>query len=251
MSSPICNDPATSVQITKRVFQWPRYRMQIVDNGTKVWAWLSPEGQPDETAYVETDSTTTGYIRNARLSINPFIVPERLMETTQTRRALESYTKCSAGLLQAVFCIENTPFPTNVGTFIGVEMEDSREAVGPTPGLRVFGPNLTVKEFGNKDRNQSPQEEARTREEWKQAEKNARAVGQDISHLRKARKTNNSPMEIYLPEASHFRIFLDVGYGFEPYMDKETLTKGAHLWEGALTLVVEENTKLGSISTGR
>ncbi len=240
--------PDRPLQITKRTFAWPRYRMQMVDDGQKVWAWLSPEARPDETAYVITDSTTTGMIRGARLSINPFIVPERLMGTVQTRRALESYVKCTNNLIQAVLCVENTPFPTNLGTFIGVEMEDSRDGMGSTPGLRVFGPKLVVQSFemGNLVRS-STEEQERTQEEWKQAEKNAREVGQDISHLREASKTNKTPVEICLPCSSQFRISLDVGYGFECYMDKEVLTQGAHVWEGTLTLVVENNTMLGAI----
>ncbi len=249
------NDPASSIQVTKKVIVWDRYRMQIVDNGQKVLAWLSPEGRPDDPAYVRTDSTTTGVIRRVRLAINPFIVPERLMKTLQTRLAIESYLKCTTDLLQAVLRIDNTPYPTFLSTFMGLEMEDARP-IGATPsGLRIFGPALTLQDFCSKPFGptliahvQSVQEQ-RPSEERVEAAKN---VGvEDVSDLPKASRTNKSPIEILLPESSEFEIALDMGYGFAERRDKSVLVQGAHLWEGTVTVEVDHLTALGSITPGR
>lgn len=244
------NHPSQPLQVTKRVFIFPRYRLQIVDNGERIWAWISnPEGDPSQVARVTTDSTTTAYIRNVRLSVNPFIVPERLLCTSQMHKAIQSYANCTNRLMQAVLCIENTPFPTKMGTFIGVEMEDSRNVnLQSGNGVRVFGPRLVVKDYNRPLKNSSPNPtQERTSEDWRRAEQNAQATGQDIELLRQAEKTNHNPIQIYLPSSSSFRVLLDMGDGYETYEEFDAVTKGAHVWEGTLSVCQENHTLLGGL----
>jgi len=62
-----------------------------------------------------------------------------------------------------------------------------------------------------------------------------------------------APIEIFLPEASDFAVDIDVP---TRSVEGSTYATGAgtpfvYVWTGVVTILQEDNTKLGSINTGR
>lgn len=262
IQQPPAMDPTKHLEVNKRTFVHPRFRMQIIDNGDKVWALFFHPEKEGQGAYVETDSTSTGYLKGIQLTLNPFIVPEKMLDTPQMRGAVESYSRVVTRLAASTLTVENTPFPTNMTTLDAVEIESGLSHTTPAraAGLRIFGPNMVRKTFGisnSEGKSLVGTESNQQADPTERAVQNARAVGQASDHLPappprqsstpKKEKNKLDKMEIFLPQASSFRVLLDMGDGIAPREDAAVMQQGAYVWEGSLVITQENWTKLDRI----
>ncbi len=216
---PACNDPATSVQVTKRVFVTTTSGVFVVDTGTTMDAGFGATLSGARAAApvagrfaVITDSTTTGVIRDITIAWDPFADQADGPASDQTIR---SFGSSFSAILAGQITINNTPFPTVIPV---------ASAIKTVGGIDSYWTQQSAT-------NQfyiSPRVEA------------------THSHA-------PAPIEIFLPEASDFEVLVDV-----PTRSVEgaalTTAAGAafvFVWTGLVTILQEDNTKLGSINTGR
>ena len=216
---PACNDPATSVQVTKRVFVTTTSGVFVVDTGTTMSAGFgatiagarAAAPTPGRFAVV-TDSTTTGVVRDVTVAWDPFADQAEGPASDETIR---SFGWAFSALLAGQITINNTPFPTVIPIL---------SAIKCSGGVRSF---------------------------WSQQSATNQYY---ISPTMEATHAHApAPIEIFLPEASDFAVEIDVP---TRSVEGATYVSAAavgfvYVWTGVVTILQEDNTKLGSIQTGR
>lgn len=216
-ASPPCNDPATSVQVTKRVFTTNPSGVFIVDSGVDMQAGFGAslggplDAPPVAGVYaVQTDSTTTGVVRDITIAWDPFADQT---DGPAQWESLRSYGYAFSALLGGEIVVNNTPFPTVIPIL---------SAIKTSGGIDSF---------------------------WTQASLINQYFVSAVVESTHAHAP--APIEIFLPEASNFRVDINVprrAVATSVYQAPD-LSPFVYVWTGIVTILQEENTKLGSIAT--
>lgn len=214
---PPCNDPANSVQVTKRVFVTTTSGVFIVDTGTSMEAGFGatiagarPAAPTEGRFAVETDSTTTGVVRDITIAWDPFADQADGPASDQTIR---SFGASFSAILAGQITINNTPFPTVIPI---------ASAIKTVGGIDSY---------------------------WTQQSATNQFF---VSPVVEATHSHApAPIEIFLPEASDFAVEVDVPTRSVEGATYVTTagTPFVYVWTGLITILQEDNTKLGSIAT--
>ena len=148
MNNPPCNDPRTSVQVTKRVYETTVAEFWIADNGVQLQVGFGPAAQgrnigneipEDELITVQTDSTSTGVIRDITISYDGYAedgddprAAEAIIQGLIVNYGVftgeigRSYAECLSALLAGNIVIDNDKYDVekNKGNVTKEEMKN-------------------------------------------------------------------------------------------------------------------------------
>lgn len=215
---PPCNDPATSVQVTRRVFDTFTSGVFVSDTGRGITAGFgggtlaganATPPTPGRFAVI-TDSTTTGVVRDITIAWDAFADQA---DGPASDEALRSYAGSFSAVLGGKVTVNNTPFPTVIPI---------ASAIKNVGGVRSY---------------------------WSQQSATNQyyvSATMEATHAHAP-----APIEIFLPEASDFSVEIDVPTRALASATYTTLAGTAfqYVWTGVITILQENNTKLGSIAT--
>jgi len=215
-AQPPCNDPARSVQVTKRVFDTEVSGLFIVDTGTTMQAEFGAtqsgaltSAPPAGSFSVSTDSTTTGVVRDITVAFDPF---SDISAGPDTSEAIRSFGWAFSAMLAGTITVDNSPFPTVIPIASAIKNVGGVDAYWTQRSL--------INQFVV-----SPRMEA--------------------THAHAP-----APIEIFLPTASDYAVTIDVP---TRNINQTNYANAAgayvYVWTGVCTILIEKNTRLGSLQT--
>jgi len=215
-AQPPCNDPARSVQVTKRVFDTEVSGLFIIDTGTTMDAEFGATqsgalaGAPAAGSFsVVTDSTTTGVVRDITVAFDPF---SDISAGPDTSEALRSFGWSFSAMLAGTITIFNSPFPTVIPIASAIKNVGGIDAYWTQRSL--------INQFVV-----SPRMEA--------------------THAHAP-----APIEIFLPTASDYPVEIDVPTrNINAGLYAGPAGAYVYVWTGVCTILIEKNTRLGSLQT--
>lgn len=250
---PKCNNPETSVEVTKRVYDTVVAEYWITDNGEQLNVGFgpAPSGRntadqlpDDELVTVKTDSTTTGVVRDVTIAHDGYSedcddvrgdgvagMNYGVFDGSIGR----SYTECLTALLAGSLIIENTPFPTVIPIAAAIKTVGGYSVFYDLGGITddaQYAPVEEVLAITNIFRFAiSP------------------AISTTHAHA-------PAPIEISLPTSSDFAVKLEIPNrsvdplgGIYVYGEDGSVPV-IFIWTGVVTILVEKKTSLGTLNTG-
>lgn len=250
LNQPPCNDPRTSVQVTKRVYETTVAEFWIADNGVQLQVGFGPATSgkvpdnvipDDELITVQTDSTSTGVVRDITIAYdgyaedgddprNGFDAEGPYNYGVFDGEVGRSYAECLSALLAGNIVIDNVPFPTVIPIAAAIKTVGGYSVYWDLGGI--------------------------TSETVKLDESDTIAAADIFRYaispeLEATHSHAPAPIEINLPESSDFAVRLEIpNRTIDP-----SLTQYAHgmvyRWTGIVTILIEKKTSLGTLPTNQ
>lgn len=249
INQPACNDPRTSVQVTKRVYETTVAEFWIADNGVQLQVGFGPAASgktpnnvipDDEPIAVQTDATSTGVVRDITISYDGYAEdgedPRNGFDAVGAYNygvfdgeVGRSFTECMTALLAGNIVIDNVPFPTVIPIAAAIKTVGGFDVYwdlgGITAETYLFDTDGDTIAHINIFRYAiSPELEA------------------THSHA-------PAPIEINLPESSDFAVRLEIPNRTIAPDSTAYLHGMIYIWTGIVTILIEKKTSLGTIAT--
>ena len=251
LNQPPCNDPRTSVQVTKRVYETTVAEYWIADNGVQLQVGFGPAAAgknpdnvipDDELITVQTDSTSTGVVRDITIAYDGYAEDsaDPRVDTGGADGPFNygvfngevgrSYAECLSALLAGNIVIDNVPFPTVIPIAAAIKTVGGYSVYWDLGGITaetvVLVDAETVAAVDIFRYAISPELEA------------------THSHA-------PAPIEINLPESSDFAVRLEIpNRTIAP--DNVAYGNGmVYCWTGIVTILIEKKTSLGTLPTNQ
>lgn len=248
LNQPPCNDPRTSVQVTKRVYETTVAEFWIADNGVQLQVGFGPASAgknpgnqipSDELITVQTDSTSTGVVRDITIAYDGYAedgddprADVGLNFGVFDGEVGRSYAECLSALLAGNIVIDNVPFPTVIPIAAAIKTVGGYSVYWDlggvvTEAVKVDGEDtLSVVDVF----------------------RYAISPELDATHSHAP-----APIEINLPESSDFAVRLEIpNRTISP--DAETpqyANTVIYVWTGIVTILIEKKTSLGTLPTNQ
>jgi len=251
-NQPPCNDPRTSVQVTKRVYETTVAEFWIADNGVQLQVGFGPAASgknpdnaipDDELITVTTDSTSTGVIRDITVSYDGYAEDGEDPRAGVDDNGVpynygvfdgevgRSFTESLSAMLAGNIVIDNTPFPTVIPIAAAIKTVGGYSVYWDLGGItalseKVDAEGTTVAEVDIFRYAISP--------EFQSTHSHAPA-----------------PIEINLPPSSDFAVRLEIP---NRTIAPDTLAYDqslVYVWTGIVTILQETKTTLGTLPTAQ
>ena len=242
LNQPPCNDPRTSVQVTKRVYETTVAEYWIADNGVQLQVGFGPASSgktpanvipADELITVQTDSTSTGVVRDITIAYDGYAEDGDDPRNDAgfnygvfDGEVGRSFAECLSALLAGNIVIDNVPFPTVIPIAAAIK------TVG---GFSVYWDlgGITAETYKIEDA-----ETLATVDMFRYAI----SPELDATHSHAP-----APIEINLPESSDFAVRLEIPNRTIAPDDVQYGNGMVYVWTGIVTILIEKKTSLGSL----
>lgn len=242
LNQPPCNDPRTSVQVTKRVYETTVAEYWIADNGVQLQVGFGPASSgktpanvipADELITVQTDSTSTGVVRDITIAYDGYAEDGDDPRNDAgfnygvfDGEVGRSFAECLSALLAGNIVIDNVPFPTVIPIAAAIK------TVG---GFSVYWDlgGITAETYKIEDA-----ETLATVDMFRYAI----SPELDATHSHAP-----APIEINLPESSDFTVRLEIPNRTIAPDDVQYGNGMVYVWTGIVTILIEKKTSLGSL----